>query len=71
MTCSSEIPGTSLPAYVFVGKWTRDLVHWITMGREVRQPFVEQVVLQGAVGSLYVAGIALGMSWLLGAWGDV
>ncbi|MDG2282883.1 MAG: hypothetical protein P8L45_07155 [Longimicrobiales bacterium] len=60
-----------LPAYVFMGKWTRDLVHWITMGREVRQPFVEQVVLQGAVGSLYVAGIALGMSWLLGAWGDV
>ncbi len=59
-----------LPAYVFVGKWTRDLVHWIGMGSEVRQPFVEQVVLQGAIGSVYVAGIALVMSWVLGAWGE-
>ncbi|MCH1403883.1 MAG: hypothetical protein L7U50_06230 [Candidatus Nanopelagicales bacterium] len=59
-----------LPAYVFVGKWTRDLVHWIGMGSEVRQPFVEQAVLQGAIGSVYVAGIALVMSWVLGAWGE-
>ena len=59
-----------LPAYVFVGKWTRDLVHWIGMGSEVRQPFVEQVVLQGAIGSVYVAGIALVMSRLLWAWGE-
>lgn len=60
-----------LPAYVFAGKWTRDLVHWIAVGSDIRQPFVEQVVVQGAIGSLYVAGIALVMSRVLGAWGRV
>ena len=59
-----------LPAYVFAGKWTRDLVHWIAVGEGVRQPFVEQVVVQGAIGSAYVAGIALVMSHVLGAWGE-
>lgn len=59
-----------LPAYVFVGKWTRDLVHWIAVGEGVRQPFVEQVVVQGAIGSVYVAAIALVMSRVLGAWGE-
>lgn len=60
-----------LPAYVFVGKWTRDLVHWIAVGNDVRQTFVEQVVVEGAIGSVYVAGIALVLSRALGAWGDV
>ena len=59
-----------LPAYVFAGKWTRDLVHWIAVGSEVRQPFVEQVVVQGAIGSVYVAGIAFVMARVLGAWGE-
>lgn len=60
-----------LPAYVFIGKWVRDLVHWIAVGEGVRQPFVEQVVVQGALGSLYVAVIALVLSRVLGAWGEV
>jgi len=60
-----------LPAYVFAGKWVRDLAHWVSVGSEVRQPFVEQVVVQGTIGSLYIAAIALLMSRVLGAWGEV
>jgi len=59
-----------LPAYVFAGKWTRDLVHWMSVGSEVRQSFVEQVVVQGAIGSAYIAAIAVLMSRALGAWGE-
>lgn len=59
-----------LPAYVFFGKWVRDLVHWVAAGEGVRQPFVEQVVVQGSIGSVYVALIALVLSRLLGAWGE-
>ena len=59
-----------LPAYVFVGKWTRDLVHWIAVGSDVRQPFVDQVAVQGTIAALYVAAIAFVMARALGAWGD-
>ena len=59
-----------LPAYVFLGKWTRDLVHWISVGSEVRQPFAEQVMVQGAIGSVYIAAIALLMSRVLGVWSE-
>ena len=59
-----------LPAYIFFGKWTRDLVHWIAVGRDVRQPFVEQVAVQGTIGALYVAAIAFVMARALAAWGD-
>lgn len=46
-----------LVSYVFVGKWIRDLVYWIAVGEGLRQPFVEQVLVQGAVQGLYIAGI--------------
>jgi len=59
-----------LPAYVFVGKWMRDALHWIAMGQNVRQPFGEQVLVEGTIASLYVAAIALVLSRLLGAWGE-
>jgi cell shape-determining protein MreD len=55
-----------LVSYVFLGKWIRDLVHWVIVGDGLRQPFVEQVVIQGALASLYVAVIGMGLSALLG-----
>ena len=58
------------PAYIFAGKWTRDVVHWLAMGPEVRQPFMEQAVGQGIVGALYLAGIAVALSIILGRWGE-
>jgi len=55
-----------LVSYVFAGKWIRDLIHWIAMGEGLRQPFWEQVLVQGALQSLYVAAIALVLSVVVG-----
>ena len=56
------------PAYVFAGKWTRDLIHWLAMGPEVRQPFIEQAVVEGSLGAIYVAGIAVVFSIVVSTW---
>ncbi|MDH5590394.1 MAG: rod shape-determining protein MreD, partial [Gemmatimonadota bacterium] len=34
-----------LTSYFLVGKLLRDLLHWIMMGEELRQPFVDQVLI--------------------------
>ena len=54
--------------YVLVGKWLRDLVHWIAVGSDVRQPFIDQVLIQGGIGSVYPAavGVAVAALWGLG-----
>ncbi len=44
-----------LVSYFVIGKWTRDLVHWVMVGESLRAPFVEQVVVQGLIGGLYAA----------------
>ena len=54
-------------SYVFIGKWTRDLIHWIAVGEGLRQPFVEQVIIQGGIASLYLAGVGLVVAELWGA----
>ncbi|HAY76458.1 MAG TPA: hypothetical protein DCY33_01365 [Gemmatimonadetes bacterium] len=58
------------PAYIFAGKWTRDLIHWLAMGPEVRHPFIEQAVLEGMLGALYVAGIAIVFSIVRSSWSE-
>ena len=57
-----------LISYVFVGKWTRDLIHWIAVGEGLRQPFVEQVVIEGGIASAYLAAVGLlaGEIWGVG-----
>lgn len=42
-------------SYFFIGKWLRDIVHWILVGEELRRPFVEQALLQGVTGAAYAA----------------
>lgn len=48
-----------LVSYVFVGKLARDLVHWVAVGEGLRQPFVEQVVIEGGIAAVYLAIIGL------------
>lgn len=57
---------TFLVSYVFLGKWARDLVHWIAVGEGLRQPFVEQVVIEGGVASAYLAVVGLIVAELWG-----
>lgn len=48
-----------LVSYLFVGKWLRDLVHWIAVGEGLRQPFIDQVMIQGTIGGAYVAAVGI------------
>jgi cell shape-determining protein MreD len=48
-----------LVSYVFVGKWVRDLMHWVAVGAGQRQPFVEQVLIEGGIASLYVVVVGV------------
>lgn len=56
-----------LVSYVFIGKLTRDLIHWAAVGEGLRQPFVEQVVIEGGIASLYLAAVGLVVAELWGA----
>ena len=55
-----------LVAYFVIGKWTRDLVYWVMVGESLRQPFVEQVVVQGLTGGVYTAVVGLGLLEITG-----
>jgi rod shape-determining protein MreD len=60
-----------LVSYLFIGKWVRDLVHWaaagwVEAGAGPRQPFVEQVLIDGGIGALYAAGVGVLLGGLIG-----
>jgi cell shape-determining protein MreD len=55
-----------LPGYLFLGKWTRDLIHWVAVGEGLRQPFVQQVLIDGGIAGLYVALIGWFVAALTG-----
>jgi rod shape-determining protein MreD len=59
-----------LVGYLFAGKLIRDLIHWMTVGEGLRQPFVEQVLVDGGIAGLYVAAVGVlvaGLTGLAGA----
>jgi rod shape-determining protein MreD len=55
-----------LVSYLFVGKWMRDLLHWLMLGEGLRLPFVDQVLGQGALAALYAAAVGLVLLTLVG-----
>jgi cell shape-determining protein MreD len=60
-----------LVPYLLLGKWTRDLIHWIAMGEGVRQPFVDQVLIQGGVSGAYAAAVGMALAAMMGLRRDV
>ena len=42
-----------LVSYLFVGKWLRDLVYWISVGEDIRQPFVESMLIGSSLAAAY------------------
>ena len=59
-----------LVSYFWIGKWARDLVHWVSVGEGLRQPFVEQVIVQGAIGGAYAAVVGIGLMTITGLAGE-
>lgn len=55
--------------YLMLGKWLRDLLQWLLVGEEFREPFVRAMLVEGGVAAAYMAlvGLAvlavLGISW--------
>ena len=52
--------------YLFLGKWARDLIHWIATGAESRPGFVDAVLVDGVGGAVYVTVVGLALMWSLG-----
>ena len=53
-------------SYFLAGKWMRDFLHWMIMGQELRQPFVDQVLAQGLLAALYAALVGMGLVIIMG-----
>jgi cell shape-determining protein MreD len=48
-------------SYFWIGKWVRDVLHWVSVGEELRQPFVDHVLIQGAIGGAYAAAVGFAL----------
>jgi rod shape-determining protein MreD len=57
-------------SYLFVGKWMRDLLHWLLMSADLRQPFFAEVVVQGAIAAAYAALVGIALLTVFGRGGE-
>ena len=57
-----------LVSYLFVGKWMRDLLHWLVAGEGLREPFMSVMLVEGTLGAAYATGTGLIALTLTGAW---
>ncbi len=57
-----------LVSYFVIGKWLGDFIRWVMVGEGLRQPFVDQVLVQGLVGGLYAAVVGIALMALTGLW---
>ena len=46
-------------SYLVVGKWSRDLLHWIAVGERMREPFVDAMLVQAPIAAAYAAVVGL------------
>jgi hypothetical protein len=52
--------------YLFLGKWTRDLLHWVAVGSESRSGAVGSLLVDAVVGALYLTAVGLVLTYALG-----
>jgi cell shape-determining protein MreD len=57
-------------SYLFVGKWMRDLLHWLLMSADLRQPFFAEVVVQGTIAAAYAAVVGIALVTVFGRVGE-
>jgi rod shape-determining protein MreD len=56
-------------SYLVLGKWSRDLIHWIAVGERMREPFVDAMLVQAPIAAAYAAVVGLvvisviGLGW--------
>lgn len=58
-----------LASYLVLGKWTRDLLHWVAAGEGLRESFVDTMLIQSPISAVYAGLIGLaviaisGLGW--------
>lgn len=57
-------------SYFWIGKWVRDVLHWSALGEGLRPPFVDHVLVQGAIGGAYAAAIGFCLVAIMGLSGE-
>jgi rod shape-determining protein MreD len=57
-----------LVSFFSMGKLLRDVAHWVMVGEELRQPFVDQILVQGTLGALYAAFVGVVVLAVTGLW---
>jgi len=57
-----------LVSYFVLGKFARDLLHWVLVGDALREPFLTQVLLHGLLGGLYAAAVGIVLMAVTGLW---
>ena len=54
--------------YFFLGKWGRDLLHWLLAGEGLREPFVQAVLVEGGIAAGYATVVGVVAMAVSGAW---
>ena len=65
--------GTSVlfvTSYVFLGKWVKDLLHWVAVGEGVREPFVRSILIGSTLDAVYAAAVGVLAVTIMGAWSE-
>ncbi len=57
-----------LISYLALGKWFRDLLHWLVSSPEVRGALMDDLVVDGAVGAGYAAVVGAFVVLVVGVW---
>lgn len=56
----------SVAIYLFVGKWIRDLLHWIAAGPANRSGAFGTLVVDAGMGALYMTAVGLALVFVVG-----
>ena len=58
-----------LTSYLVLGKWVRDLLHWVAAGGGLRESFVDTMLIQSPISAVYAGVVGLvvitisGLGW--------
>ena len=55
-------------SYLFLGKWVKDLLHWLLVGEGLREPLFQALLVQSSLNAAYVAVAGVLVVTITGAW---
>ena len=55
-------------SYLFLGKWLKDLIHWVVVGEAIREPFTQAMLVEASLAAGYAAAVGVLVVVVTGAW---